>query len=108
MTSEHDTTEQARKIQEDHTMDTDTRHDEALYTRQIDDVVFQLDGAGGLAFIDMRDGDEAQLVELDKRQHLALATFYAEIFRVAMRDALRARDKQIADICLALFDTPAE
>lgn len=93
---------------EDRTMDTDTRQDEALYTRQIDDVVFQLDGAGGLAFVDLRDGDEARLVELDKRQHRALMRFYAEIFRVAMRDALRARDRQIADICLTLFDTPAE
>ena len=108
MTTEHDTTEQGGKIQEDHTMDTDTRQDEALYTRQIDDVVFQLDGAGGLTFVDLRDGDEARLVSLDKRQHPALMTFYAEIFRVAMRDALRARDRQIADICLALFDTPAE
>jgi hypothetical protein len=89
-------------------MNTDTRRDEALYTRQIDDVVFQLDGTGALSYVDLRDGDEAQLVSLDKRQHLALATFYAEIFRVAMRDALHARDKRIADICLAMVDTLAE
>ncbi len=89
-------------------MDTDTRHDEALYTRQIDDVVFQLDGAGGLAFVDLRDGGAARLVELDTRQHRALMTFYAEVFREPMREALRARDRQVADICLALFDTSAE
>ncbi len=51
-----------------------------------------------------RDGDEARLVALDKRQHRALATFYAGI----MRDALRERDKRIADICLAMVDTRAE
>ncbi len=89
-------------------MNGNTRPDEALYTRQIDDVVFQLDGAGGLAFVDMRDGDATRLVELDKRQHRALATFYAELVREPMREALRARDRQVADICLALFDTSAE
>ncbi len=89
-------------------MDTDTRHDESILTQTIDGVVFQVDGVGGLAFIDMRDGDEAQVVALNKRQHLALATFYAEIFRVAMRDALRARGKRIADICLTMVNTPAE
>ncbi len=84
-------------------MDTDTRHDEPILTQTIDGVVFQLDAAGGLAFVDMRDGDEARLVALDTRQHRALATFYAGI----MRDALRERDKRIADICLAMVDTPA-
>ena len=108
MTTTNDTTEQAGKIQEDHTMDTDTRQDEPILTQTIDRVVFQLDEAGGLAFVDLRDGDEARVVELDKRQHRALMTFYAGIFRVAMRDALRARDKRVADICLAMLDTPAE
>ena len=82
----------------------DTRHDAPIVTQTIDDVVFQLDAAGGLAFIDMHAGDEARLVALDTRQHRALATFYAGI----MRDALRVRDKRIADICLAMVDTPAE
>ena len=108
MTIEHDTTEQAGKIQEDRTMDTDTRHDAPILTQTIDGVVFQLDAAGGLAFVDLRDGDEARLVTLDTRQHRALATFYAEIVREPMRDALRARDRRIADICLAMVDTPAE
>ncbi len=84
-------------------MDTNERHGEPLYTRQIDDIVFQLNGAGGLAFVDMRDGDDARLVSLDKRQHRALATFYAGI----MRDALRERDKHVVDICLAMIDNPA-
>ncbi len=84
-------------------MDTDTRHDAPLLTQTIDDVVFQLDEAGGLAFIDMRDGDAVRLVSLDTRQHRALATFYAGI----MRDARRERDKRIADICLAMLDNPA-
>ncbi len=53
--------------------------------------------------MDMRDGDEARLVALDKRQHRALATFYAGI----MRD-VRERDKHVADLCLAMVDTPAE
>ena len=57
-------------------MDTDARHDAPLYTRTIDGVLFQFDAAGGLSFIDRRDGDAAQLVVLDTRQHLALATFY--------------------------------
>ena len=96
MTTEHDTT------------GSDTRHDAPLYTRTIDGMLFQLDAAGGLAFVDLRDGDEARLVTLDTRQHHALATFYAEIVREPMRDALRARDKQVADTCLALFDTSAE
>ena len=81
-------------------MDTDVRHDAPLYTRQIDGVVFQLDAAGGLAFVDLRDGDAARLVTLDTRQHLALATFYAEI----MRDALLERDKRTADLCLPIVD----
>ncbi len=85
-------------------MDTNARHDAPILTQTIDGVVFQLDAAGGLAFIDMRDGDEARLVSLDTRQHRALATFYRGI----MRDALRERDKRIADICLAMVDTPAE
>jgi hypothetical protein len=72
-------------------------------TQTIDGVVFQFDAAGGLAFIDMRDGDEARLVALDKRQHRALATFYAGI----MRDALRERDKRVVDLCLAMVDNPA-
>ncbi len=104
MTTTNDTTEQGGTVQEDHTMNGNTRPDEALYTRQIDDVVFQLDGSGGLTFVDLRDGDAARLVSLDTRQHRALATFYAEI----IREPMRARDKQIADICLALFDTSAE
>ena len=104
MTTTNDTTEQGGKIQENHTMDTDTRQDEALYTRQIDDVVFQLDEAGGLTFVDLRDGDAAQLVALDTRQHRALATFYAEI----TRDARRERDKRVVDLCLAMVDSPAE
>ena len=89
-------------------MDTDTRQDEPILTQTIDGVVFQLDEAGGLAFVDLRDGDEARVVELDKRQRLALMKFCAEIFREPMRKALRARDKRIADICLAMLDTPAE
>ncbi len=48
-------------------MDTDTRHDGPILTQTIDGVVFQLDAAGGLAFVDMRDGDAAQLVALDTR-----------------------------------------
>ncbi len=51
----------------------------------------------------MRDGEEARLVALDTWQHRALATFYAGI----IRDALRERDKRIADICLAMIDNPA-
>ena len=66
-------------------------------------MVFQLDPAGGLAFVDMRDGDAARLVSLDTRQHRALATFYRGI----MRDALRERDKRVADMCHALVDNPA-
>ena len=81
-------------------MDTDARHDEPLYTRHIDGVLFQLDAAGGLAFIDLRDGDAARLVALDTRQHRALATFYREI----MRDALRERDKRTIDMCLDMVD----
>ncbi len=104
MTTEHDTTEQVGKIQEDRTMDTDTRHDAPILTQTIDGVVFQLDGAGGLAFVDTCDGEEARLVALDKRQHRALATFYRGI----MRDALRERDKHVVDICLAMIDNPAE
>ncbi|HZG68034.1 MAG TPA: hypothetical protein VEZ12_14925 [Herpetosiphonaceae bacterium] len=100
MTTEHDTTEAGETLQEDRTMDTDTRHDAPLYTRTIDGMLFQLDAAGGLAFIDRRDGDAAQLVALDTRQHRALATFYTGI----MRDALRERDKRTADICLAMVD----
>ncbi len=84
-------------------MDTDARHDGPILTQTIDGVVFQLDAAGGLAFVDMRDGDDARLVSLDKRQHRALATFYAGI----MRDARRARDKRIVDMCLAMIDKPA-
>ena len=84
-------------------MNGNTRPDEALYTRQIDDVLFQLDEAGGLAFVDLRDGGEARLVSLDTRQHRALATFYAGI----MRDALRERDKRVVDLCLAMLDNPA-
>ncbi len=84
-------------------METDTRHDAPILTQTIDGVVFQIDEAGGLAFVDMRDGDEARLVALDKRQHRALATFYAGI----IRDARRERDKRIADICLAMIDNPA-
>ena len=84
-------------------MNGNTRPDEALYTRQIDDVVFQLDAAGGLAFVDLRDGDEARLVSLDTRQHRALATFYRGI----MRDARRERDKRVVDLCLAMLDNPA-
>ncbi len=82
----------------------DTRHDAPILTQTIDGVVFQLDAAGGLAFIDLRDGDEARLVSLDTRQHRALATFYRGI----MRDALRERDKRVVDLCLAMVDTPAE
>ncbi len=84
-------------------MDTDTRHDAPILTQTIDGVVFQLDAAGGLAFIDMRAGDEARLVSLDTRQHRALATFYRGI----MRDALRERDKRVVDLCLAMIDNPA-
>ena len=83
--------------------DDERLQDEALYTRQIDDVLFQIDGAGGLAFIDLRDGDEARLVSLDTRQHRALATFYRGI----MRDARRERDKRVVDMCLAMIDNPA-
>jgi hypothetical protein len=104
MTTEHDTTEQTGKIQEDHTMDTDTRHDAPILTQTIDGVVFQLDAAGGLAFVDMHAGDAARVVSLDTRQHRALATFYARI----TRDARRERDKRIVDLCLAMLDTPAE
>ena len=77
---------------------------EALYTRQIDGVLFQLDAASGLTFVDMRDGDKARLVSLDTRQHRALATFYRGI----MRDALRERDKRVVDLCLAMVESPAE
>ena len=63
----------------------DTRHDEALYTRQIDDVLFQIDGAGALAYVDRRDGDEARLVALDKRQTGALLLFWSEIVFAAAR-----------------------
>ncbi len=91
MTTEHDTTGM------------DTQHDATILTQTIDDVVFQLDEAGGLAFVDLRDGDAARLVALDTRQHRALATFYAGI----MRDARREREKRIADLCLAMIDNPA-
>ena len=72
-------------------MDTDARHDEPLYTRHIDGVLFQLDAAGGLAFVDVRDGDAARLVALDARQHLALATFYTGLAREA-REAGQSLD----------------
>ncbi len=85
-------------------MDTDTRHDAPILTQTIDGVVFQLDAAGGLSFVDLRDGDEARLVSLDTRQHRALATFYRGI----LRDARRERDKRVVDLCLAMVDTPAE
>jgi hypothetical protein len=89
-------------------MDTYTRHDEALYTRQIDDVVFQLDGVGALSYVDLRDGDEAQLVPLDKRQTGALVLFWGEIFKAAMKDALHERDRHVVDLCLARLHTRAE
>ena len=89
-------------------MDTNERHGEALYTRQIDDVLFQIDGAGALSFVDMRDGAEARLVSLDTRQTGALVLFWGEIFRAAAQDALHARDKQVVDLCVAMFDTPTE
>ena len=84
-------------------MDTNERHDAPIWTQTIDGVVFQLDAAGGLAFVDLHDGDEARLVALDTRQHRALATFYRGI----MWDALRERDKRVVDLCLAMLDSPA-
>ena len=78
--------------------------DEAVWTCEIDGIVFQLDDSMGLAFVDLHHGDEARLVSLDRRQHLALMKLFCEIYRVAMRDARRARDKQIADLCLAMTE----
>ena len=71
-------------------------------------IVFQLNGAGALVYVDLRDGDRAQLVSLDKRQTYALVRFWGEIFKAATSDARHARDKQVVDMCLAMFDTPAE
>ncbi len=88
-------------------MDTNERHGEALYTRQIDDIVFLLNGAGRLAYVDLRDGDEARLVVLDTRQTEALVRFWGEIFKAALQDGLCMRDKQVEDLCIAMFDTPS-
>ncbi len=85
-------------------MDTNERHDVPPYTRQIDDIVFQLNGAGRLAYVDLRDGDEARLVVLDTRQTEALVRFWGEIFRAATQDARVVRALQIVDPCLGMVD----
>ena len=73
-------------------------------TQTIDGVVFQLDEAGGLAFVDMRDGDEARLVALDTRQTEALVRFWGEIFKAATQDARLVRALQTVDPCLGMVD----
>ena len=97
MTTTHNTIHDGERLQ-----------DEALYTRQIDDVLFQIDGAGALAFVDRRDGDEARLVSLDRRQTGALILFWSEIVLAAVRQERKSQLQQVVDLDAALTQSREE